>query len=161
MKRLTKKVNLRETYKNAIKNLTLQIQDTEAKIELQNELPTLNLIGSEVKLTQLFQNLIGNSLKYRSEKTPYVKISFLEKEEHFEFTISDNGIGIDPRFAERIFVLFQRLHTKEEYEGTGIGLALCQKIIEQHNGRIWLDAQKSKFGKGTTIHFTLKKQKQK
>ncbi|WP_338814398.1 ATP-binding protein [Bernardetia sp. Wsw4-3y2] len=152
-----KEVNLQQIYQNALKNLTLRIEETEAKIELQDELPTTNLMGNETKLTQLFQNLIGNAIKYRSEKTPHIKVSYTETEEYFEFTISDNGIGIDSRFAERIFVLFQRLHTKEQYEGTGIGLALCQKIVEQHNGKIWLDTQKSKFGEGTTIHFTLKK----
>ncbi len=153
-----KEVNLKEMYQNAIQNLTLRIQENEAIIELQNELPTTNLIGNESKLTRLFQNLIENAIKYRSDKTPHIQISFVEQKTHFEFTISDNGIGIDPRFAERIFVLFQRLHTKEQYEGTGIGLALCQKIVEQHHGRIWLDTQKSKFGVGTTFYFTLKKQ---
>ncbi|WP_375561924.1 ATP-binding protein [Bernardetia sp. OM2101] len=152
-----KKVNLSQIYQNAIKNLTLQIEETNAKIELQNELPTSHLMGNETKLTQLFQNIIGNAIKYRSEKTPLVDVSCLEKKNHFEFTISDNGIGIDPRFADRIFILFQRLHTKEEYAGTGIGLALCQKIVEQHGGEIWLDTQKSKFGEGTMLHFTLKK----
>lgn len=150
-------VNLSEIYQNAIKNLTLRIEETKAKIELQNELPTSKLMGNETKLTQLFQNLIGNSIKYRSKETPKIKVAYKETEQYFEFTISDNGIGIDPRFADRIFILFQRLHTKEEYEGTGIGLALCQKIVEQHRGKIWLDTQKSKFGIGTTIHFTLKK----
>ncbi|WP_338762590.1 ATP-binding protein [Bernardetia sp. ABR2-2B] len=151
------KVSLNEIYKNALKNLTIRIEEANAKIELQNDLCNFLVKGNPIKLTQLFQNLIGNAIKYRSEKTPEITISCIENETHFEFAISDNGIGIDPKFADRIFILFQRLHTKEEYEGTGIGLALCQKIVEQHNGKIWLDKEKSNFGEGTTIHFTLKK----
>ncbi len=153
-----KEIILQNVYDDAVKNLTVRIEETEATIDLQNTMSSFNIFGSEIKLTQLFQNLIGNSLKYRSaDRKPVVKIKCIEKEEHYDFTISDNGIGIDPRFADRIFVLFQRLHTKEEYEGTGIGLALCQKIVEQHNGKIWLNLQESKYGKGTTIHFTLNK----
>lgn len=150
-------INLYKIYQAALENLTLQIRETEAQIEIENSFENIRVIGNQSKLTQLFQNLIGNAIKYRSDKKPYVKIAYTEHEKYVQFTISDNGIGIEPKFAERIFILFQRLHTKEQYEGTGIGLALCQKIVEQHNGKIWLDAKKSEIGKGATIHFTLEK----
>ncbi|WP_291725796.1 ATP-binding protein [Bernardetia sp.] len=152
-----KEVQLNDTYQNAIQNLTLQIEETKAEIEIENDFSDIKIMGNSSKLTQLFQNLVGNAIKYRSEATPQIKITYKENKDHFQFTISDNGIGIDPRFADRIFIIFQRLHTKENYEGTGIGLALCQKIVEQHKGKIWLDQEKSQSGKGTTIHFTLGK----
>ena len=154
-----KEVSIQKIYDDSIKNLTLRLEETNATMLLKNDISSFEVIGNETKLLQLFQNIIGNAIKYRSpDRKPVVKISGVEEEDHYQFTVSDNGIGIDPKFAERIFILFQRLHTKEEYEGTGIGLALCHKIVEQHGGKIWLDTIQSKFGEGTTIHFTLKKQ---
>ena len=101
---------------------------------------------------QVFQNLIGNAIKFRGQEPPWVHISAMRKDAAWQFAIRDNGIGIDPQYADRIFVVFQRLHTKDEYPGTGIGLAICKKIIERHGGRIWVESQ---LGKGATFYFTL------
>jgi light-regulated signal transduction histidine kinase (bacteriophytochrome) len=107
----------------------------------------------EVHLTQLFQNLIGNALKYRRAEDPYVQISATASEGCNVFSVSDNGLGIDPRFGEQIFGLFKRLHTREEYPGSGIGLAICKRIVEQYGGRIWLE--RSTPGAGSVFCFSL------
>jgi chemotaxis family two-component system sensor kinase Cph1 len=112
------------------------------------------IIGDKTQLTQLFQNLIGNAIKFRSEKPPEVQID-AELDgggTKWQFSITDNGVGMDMQYADKIFMIFQRLHTTEQYEGTGVGLALCKKIVERHNGKIWVD---SKLGKGSTFYFTL------
>ena len=110
------------------------------------------MTADRVQLRQLFQNLIENALKYRSAAPPEVAIAVAQEGGRWHFTVRDNGIGIAPEYADRIFVIFQRLHTQAEYPGTGIGLALCKKIVERHGGRIWLEAQA---GGGTMFHFTL------
>ena len=107
----------------------------------------------EVHLTQLFQNLIGNALKYRRSEDPYVQISATASEGCAIISVSDNGLGIDPRFGEQIFGLFKRLHTREEYPGSGIGLAICKRIVEQYGGRIWLE--RSAPGAGSVFCFSL------
>jgi light-regulated signal transduction histidine kinase (bacteriophytochrome) len=102
----------------------------------------------------LFQNLVGNAIKFHSsDRTPVVRISARREGELWLFSVSDNGIGIDQQFYERIFVIFQRLHTKEEYPGTGIGLAMCKRIVERHGGTIRVDSHP---GEGSFFHFTLK-----
>jgi hypothetical protein len=114
------------------------------------ELPTI--LADETQMVQLFQNLIGNAIKYRSQEPPVVQVGALDQEGQWLFWVHDNGIGIDPKYAERIFAIFQRLHTQEEYSGTGIGLAIAAKIVERHGGRIWVE---SEVGKGATFYFTI------
>jgi PAS domain S-box-containing protein len=116
----------------------------------RTELPFV--LADESQLSQLFQNLISNSIKFRSEQPPRVHISARLQGVQVEFVVSDNGIGIEPQYAERIFGMFQRLHERGKYEGTGIGLAVAQRIVERHGGRIWVE---SELGKGAAIHFTL------
>ncbi|WP_396230879.1 ATP-binding protein [Frankia sp. EI5c] len=118
------------------------------------ELPTVP--GDPVLLAQLFQNLIGNALKFHGEQPPRVRIGAVERDEEWELFCADNGIGIEPEYAEKIFVIFQRLHGRDVYEGTGIGLALCRKIVEFHGGRIWLDGT---VDSGTTFRWTLPKRR--
>jgi PAS domain S-box-containing protein len=112
----------------------------------------LTVMADRVQLGQVFQNLIGNAIKFRGQEPSWVHLSAERKDADWQFSIRDNGIGIDPQYADRIFVVFQRLHNREEYPGTGIGLAICKKIIERHGGCIWV---KSQLGKGATFYFTL------
>jgi signal transduction histidine kinase len=131
-------------------NLGAEIRATEAVIETA-ELPSVRAEFS--LLTSLFQNLIGNAIKFRSEKPPVIRISVNELDNTFWlFSVADNGIGIEPDYAERIFVIFQRLHGRSEYDGTGIGLAMCRKIVEHYGGRIWLDTT---YQGGANFFFTL------
>jgi light-regulated signal transduction histidine kinase (bacteriophytochrome) len=104
------------------------------------------------QLVQLFQNLIGNAIKFCSEQTPQVHISAARQDNAWRFAVADNGIGIEPQYAERIFQIFQRLHNRDKYPGTGIGLAICKKIIERHGGKIWVE---SELGAGSTFYFTI------
>jgi PAS domain S-box-containing protein len=134
---------------NALKNLQIAIEDSQAKIT-HDPLPTV--MGDSIQLGQLFQNLIGNAIKFRGEKPPSVHVTAERQATEWLFSFRDDGIGIDSQYAERIFVIFQRLHTKEEYPGTGIGLALCKKIVERHSGRIWVESEPHK---GSTFRFTL------
>ena len=129
-------------------NLKVAIDESQAQIT-HDPLPTV--MADEVQLGQLFQNLIGNAVKFRSEAPPRAHVSARLVDDQWEFSVRDNGIGIDPQYFERIFVIFQRLHNRQEYPGTGIGLALCQKIVERHGGRIWVESHPSS---GATFHFT-------
>ena len=116
-------------------------------------LPTV--IADKSQLNQLFQNLIGNAIKFKKpDEPPKIHISARKDEEKDEyvFSVSDNGIGMEPQYAERIFVIFQRLHTREVYKGTGIGLAIVKRIVERHGGHIWVE---SSFGVGSTFYFTI------
>jgi PAS domain S-box-containing protein len=132
------------------------LADVRASVEesgaviTHDPLPTLVVDGSQ--LGQVFQNLIGNAIKFRNEKPPHIHISAQRDDEQWVFSVRDNGIGIDPKYAERIFVIFQRLHNREEYPGTGIGLAVCKKVVERHGGRIWVE---SKPGEGAAFYFTI------
>lgn len=133
-----------------LKNLHHSIEESQAIITHQT-LPTVK--ADKIQLGQLFQNLIGNGIKYRRPGVlPQVTISAEQKQQEWLFTIQDNGIGIKPDYFERIFQIFQRLHTVQDYPGTGIGLAICKKIVERHGGRIWVE---SEFGMGTTFYFTI------
>ncbi len=112
------------------------------------------VVGQRTLYTQLFQNLIGNGLKYRRKAAPIIRIKAIDKGENWEFTVADNGIGIDQKFHDKIFVIFQRLHSRDEFSGTGIGLAICKKIVEKYGGTIWVDSAP---GEGSEFHFTLEK----
>ena len=130
-----------------------KIEELNASIVFEN-LPTIE--SYETPVYQLLQNLISNSLKYHSViEPPRVEISVVEQEDDWLFTVKDNGIGIDPSYHAKIFQLFQRLHTKNEYTGSGIGLSLCKKIIDDLKGKIWVESEE---GKGCTFYFTLPKQ---
>ncbi|MDZ8052858.1 MAG: ATP-binding protein [Aulosira sp. ZfuVER01] len=133
----------------ALSNLRGRIHETGAIIT-HDPLPTV--MADSTQLMQLFQNLIANAIKFRSDKSPQIHIGAERLEEEWLFSVRDNGIGLDPRFSDRIFVIFQRLHTREEYPGTGMGLAICKKIIECHRGRIWVESQ---LGDGATFYFTI------
>ena len=117
-------------------NLAADVRRTHATIEV-GELPVV--LGEASLLTAVFQNLINNALKFRADEPPRVTVSVRRDGEFWLFSFSDNGIGIEPEYADRIFVIFQRLHDKAAYPGTGIGLAMVKKIIEYHGGRVWLD----------------------
>ena len=130
-------------------NLKVPIEENNAIIT-HDPLPTIN--GDEQLKVQLFQNIIGNAIKYRSQETPKIHISAIKEKNQYLFSIKDNGIGMSPKHLEKIFTIFQRLHTHEEYEGTGIGLAIAQKIVHQQGGQIWAE---SELGKGSTFYFTI------
>ena len=131
-------------------NLSGTFQIEETTIELK-QIPE-QLYGNRIQIIQLFQNLIGNGLKYNTHETPKVEIGIQQIDNKDTFYISDNGIGINPKYHDKIFNIFQRLHTRDKYQGTGIGLAICKKIIKRHNGKVWLDSEEHK---GTTFYFTL------
>ncbi|HET9116611.1 MAG TPA: ATP-binding protein [Pseudonocardiaceae bacterium] len=133
----------------ALRNLDEIIIQTGATIT-HDPLPTV--VGEESLLTTVFQNLVGNAIKFRGEQPPQIHITAAVEGDFWSFRVQDNGIGIDPAYAERIFAIFQRLHSKEAYPGTGIGLALCRKIIDYHHGRIWLDSATTS---GSAFCFTL------
>lgn len=131
-------------------DLQHKVQENQAEIRVCTFLPPVQ--GNAVQIRQLLQNIIGNSLKYRSQAPPVVTIDAVQDGEFCRVSVADNGIGIPPEFFERIFVVFQRLHVREAYEGTGIGLAVCKRIVEHHGGKIWVESQ---VGQGTTFYFTL------
>lgn len=133
----------------AIKNLEVAIQDSGTQI-IYDGLPTVMADSSQ--LLQVVQNLIGNAIKFRSSRPSVIRVTAERTMKEWVFSVADNGIGIAPEHAEAIFVIFRRLHTRGEYPGSGIGLAICKKIIEQHGGRIWVE---SNLGQGSTFRFTL------
>jgi len=132
-----------------LSNLELYMKENKATIS-HDLLP--EVMADNTQLAQVLQNLIVNGIKFRSEKAPKIHISAEKKAKEWVFSVQDNGIGIDPQYSEKIFEVFKRLHKKEEYPGTGIGLAVCKKIVERHGGRIWVE---SELGKGSTFYFTL------
>ena len=131
------------------KNLKPLIDENNAIID-HDPLPLI--YANEQMMIQLFQNLIGNAIKYRSKETPKIHISSENVDDEYIFAIKDNGIGIDKKYLEKIFTIFQRLHSREEYDGTGIGLAISQRILQKHHGKIWAE---SELGRGTTFFFTI------
>ncbi len=146
----SKPVALGPLLDQVLSDLQTYIEENQAEIDSPSSLPLVQ--GNAIQLRQLLQNLIGNSLKYRSDDSPKIVIEAAPAGEFWQFSVSDNGIGIAPEFAERIFVVFQRLHVREAYEGTGIGLAVCKRIVEHHGGQIWVE---STLGEGATFYFTL------
>lgn len=144
--------DMNEVMEKVIKTLALQLEESRAQI-VSNRLPVLQKTNA-TQMQQLLQNLLSNGLKYRSDKKPYIKIYAEDLGEYWRFAVEDNGIGIHPEYREKVFVVFQRLHSKSQYPGTGIGLSICKKIIEQHGGRIWVD---SNVEGGCTFFFTIPK----
>ena len=144
-------VNLEKVLDNALINLLVPTEEKDVIIN-SDPLPTVN--GDEKLLTMLFQNLIGNAIKYNDKKPPKIHISAKEENNQYVISIKDNGIGIKQEHLDRIFTIFQRLHAKDEYDGTGIGLAIAQKIIHQHHGEIWVESEPCE---GTTFYFTIPK----
>lgn len=137
--------------RKTLDNLRVAIQESGAEIHA-GHLPVV--WGDAMQLGQVIQNLIGNAIKFRGPDPVKVHISAVELEDAWRFAVSDNGIGVDPKYAERIFVLFQRLHSRDEFPGTGIGLTLCRKIVQHHGGELWLESTP---GKGSTFVFTIRK----
>lgn len=142
------RVNVNAVVEEAIKNLTITLKE-RGVIVTRNPLPTISADRSQ--LVQLFQNLIGNAVKFRGKEPPRVTISSEKEGEEWVFTVADNGIGIAPEHTDFIFKIFQRLHARNEYPGNGIGLAICKKIVEHHGGRIWVE---SELGRGSNFRFT-------
>lgn len=136
--------------KAALNNLTNAVKESQAIIT-HDPLPAV--MGDDKQLAQLFQNLLSNAVKFGGAQPPRIHISAKQTDGEWLFSVRDHGIGLDPQYADRIFVIFQRLHTREEYPGTGIGLAICKKIVERHGGRMWVE---SELGKGATFYFTLR-----
>jgi len=134
----------------SIENLRISIEENSAQISREN-CPVI--IGDKVQLTQLFQNLIRNAIKFRKkEESPCIHVSVKQEGDQWVFSVKDNGIGMEQKYLQNIFEIFRRLHCQSEYAGNGIGLALCKRIVESHQGRIWAE---SEIGQGTTVHFTI------
>jgi len=142
-------VNTEKVLDQSLSNLHLAIQEHQVQI-VRETLPSV--VGNATQLIQLWQNLIDNSIKYRGTELPRIEIGATSELNQYLFWVKDNGIGIHPKYRDRIFQIFQRLHTRQEYPGTGTGLAICHKIIERHGGKIWVE---SAIDQGATFYFTL------
>lgn len=142
-------VDCNEVLKNTLLNLQPAIAASRAEI---TNSPLPSLMASEATLTQLFQNLLSNALKYRSAEPPRIHVSAVREGAEWIFSVQDNGLGIDPRYSRQIFGVFKRLHPPDKYPGTGIGLAICQKIVERYGGRIWVESHP---GEGSNFKFAI------
>jgi len=142
-------VNCEHIVEQAMANLKIAIEECGASVSY-DVLPTI--MGDEGQLVRLFQNLISNAIKFRREEAPQVNISAQRRNNTVTFSVKDNGIGIDPQHSQSIFEIFRRLHTSEEYQGTGMGLAICKKIVERHGGHISVQSQP---GQGSTFYFSV------
>ena len=151
-----KLVDIQLILNRALFNLKNTLEDTQSLVT-HGPLPVVH--GDTTQLVQLFQNLIGNAIKFRGKDSPRIHIEVLEKEHEWLFSVLDNGIGIAPEYAQQVFSIFQRLHSRQEYPGTGIGLALCKKIVERHHGTIWVEPAPN--GIGSLFQFTLIKEQTK
>ena len=145
-------IDLDDCMKEILKNLEFKIEETNALISY-DRLP--KIIGDRIQIQRVFSNLILNGIKFQNPNNiPKIHISVTEENNHFKFGVHDNGIGIDPQFFNKLFIIFQRLHGKDEYGGTGIGLAICKRIIDRHNGKIWVE---SKLNEGANFYFLIPK----
>ena len=142
-------VQLDKVFDDVLFNMEIPIEENNAIITTES-LPVISADYSQ--MVQVFQNLISNAIKYRSQETPQIHVSSQKQDYHWQFSVKDNGIGINPDYYEQVFQIFRRLHTRDEYEGTGIGLAITKRIIERHDGNIWLE---SKPGEGSIFYFTI------
>jgi light-regulated signal transduction histidine kinase (bacteriophytochrome) len=142
-------VDTRELVDRTLASLDAAVRDAGAEVEV-GELPTIVADGSA--LGQVFQNLLSNAIKFRADDRPRVKVSATHSDDAWTFGVADSGIGVEPAHAERIFRIFQRLHTRDEYGGTGVGLAICKRIVERQGGRIWCEPHP---GGGTVFRFTI------
>jgi signal transduction histidine kinase len=147
------KVSLSECANRALEALAMRVKETGAEVT-RDELP--RVWGDSTLMTELYQNLIGNALKFRGDQHPIIRLTVEEREEDQVFGVKDNGIGIEPKYAQQIFQPFRRLHGRAEYEGSGIGLAICRKIVERHGGKIWVESEP---GKGSHFRFTISRGK--
>jgi PAS domain S-box-containing protein len=145
------KVEMTEVVNHVLETFTAKIAESNAVINVKG-MPTIKV--NKTQITQLVQNLVGNALKYTTSPAPEVEIGCEEKADEWQFWVKDNGIGIERKFYDKVFVIFQRLHNKNEFSGTGIGLAICKKIVERHGGNIWIDSTP---GNGSTFFFSIKK----
>lgn len=145
-------VDMNDVIEEALGNLTVRIEQTGARV-LFDRLPSV--VGEPRQLIQLFQNLIGNAIKFHGHAAPLVRLGHEERKDDWLITVTDNGIGLDTAASERIFDMFQRLHTSEEFPGRGIGLAICKRIAAGHGGRIWVESTP---GEGATFFVTLAKE---
>jgi light-regulated signal transduction histidine kinase (bacteriophytochrome) len=143
--------NLEVPLRAALRNLAFRIQAAKATVTID---PLPQLPVDESQIAQLFQNLIANALKFHSERSLQIHIGARPEPEAWVLWVRDNGIGIESQYFERIFQVFQRLHTRKTYAGTGIGLAICKKIVERHGGKIWVESQP---GQGSTFYFSIPK----
>ncbi len=146
------RIDLGSTIKKVQTQLNNYITQNNATIVVNNELPEVE--ANEVQIRYLFQNLITNAIKFKANSKPVVTISSNEEKEHFLFAVKDNGIGMEDAYQNKVFKIFQRLNPRNKYHGNGMGLAICKRIVEQHNGKIWFESQP---GNGTTFYFTIPK----
>jgi two-component system, chemotaxis family, sensor kinase Cph1 len=142
-------IDIKTVLDRSVRNLEMSIKESGAVVT-HDSMPAMFADG--IQITQLFQNLISNAIKYCKEAPPRIHVSAKQNKKAVTFSVSDNGIGVDPQYYERIFIIFQRLHGKGEYSGTGIGLAICKKIVERHDGKIWVESLP---GGGSTFYFTI------
>ena len=145
-------IRLESVIQDVLQNIKVELEQQNATIELVSPLPDLHF--NRANAEQLFQNLLSNAIKFHNGAPPVIQIGCRSKPEEWLFFVQDNGIGIDENYQKKIFEIFQRLHTQEQYPGTGAGLAICKKIVEDNGGKIWFKSPK---GKGTTFYFTLPK----
>jgi signal transduction histidine kinase len=148
-------INVKDLVNEAIQNVKTSIEKNNAQVSVETDVETVE--GDRVQLVQLIQNLLSNALKFTDSQSPKIIVRSFSESGHVKFSVSDNGIGIAEADLNKVFEIFRRLHTKKAYPGTGIGLAICKKIVDRHGGRIWPE---SKPGKGTTFYFTLNEEKE-